>query len=743
MSHSRPLQVYIARPANPDPLGRDPELHPQPGVIPPTTLPLLLTGRGGGNGFGGGLAGSLPPLPPTNATLKSNPNTLLLGLSPEEYEELRLEAEREARAARGENVEANVMETVEVDLEGGVSHLKANTTFSPRTDSEPETRPPIWAAQKKPQRERLKGEAADRKYHELRQEKALLSWQRQSEEWRRVEMRVAEAVGRTPSGLLSHRSPPVHRRRTETSRALDLALRERSRAAGCDFWHTGYRVGYDRWGLVMGLPKGGMREIERVISPDEGDEKDSSHDTGRIFTPFEEFRERRMKEVAEEMAQVDPFWENPDPGFLEVVGKSPPVSNTTQGALSSTPEVSPVSTAPGSAESRHLQSSAIVPVSLPPPPYVGPRLLVPIRRLSFEAASCEVAVGCVTVYNVGTTSVWFEWTEVKRGTRQQKPGSAKVSKVDAASNRERLDQLPSHATHPRRFFFSRRRAAVLPGRAFDIPIAFRSDAPGRFKEEWKIETDPECAIGGWKGGEDDSAPAKPERDNDAEKEEENEGVVMMVGTALHVDVTAKKREAIKAMLRRKRATTAARFVIDRILDDLPTGGPGAATSSPAIRMGKQAVDAGEREFLFRNADMHLHYNPAVVGQLEELALEVARAAHGGVIPAGWRWNRSVDVLNDLTDRVTDASLRSAFLRRLNDHVHRLLLPPAGSADRVAPQLARDIVAALCDDVAAVSWKLREDRGLDVKRKCLIKFMPGSGDVSVKGNKCLSVNSMSF
>ncbi|KAJ3339244.1 hypothetical protein HDU93_008452 [Gonapodya sp. JEL0774] len=632
----------------------------------------------------------LPPRLPADA--------LLLGLDPAEFEELRKEFEKEQITDREESRE-------ESPGTGNADHADENERRSGYSD----------------------GPEADRKYQELRQEKALLNWQRQSDEWRKIERRIAETVGRSPPGLLSQRSPPPHRRRLESSLALDLALRARERAAGCDFWHTGYRLGYDRWGVVMEVPRGGMREIERVISP--GDSGGDGKERGdRTMTPFEQFRERRMKEVELEMAEVDPFWGHPNPGFMEVVGTSPfsyPTPPQDSRPIDSTSTVAPTSVDVNCEPAKITPFSTLSPsVSLPPPPYLGPRLIIPLRRLAFEASAGEVAVGCVTIYNVGTTSVWFEWREAGKGARRIGLGSV---------NDGGWDQLTA-ASAPSavgRFFFTRRRVSVLPGRAFDVPVAFQSETAGRFEEAWRVESDPKCAIGGWEAGSETENGKQGTIDTVSGRKNSNsnneEGVVIMVGSAIQVDANAVRRQEIVANLRRRRAITAARAVIDHILNDIPASGTISGAHVVIARGGKQAVDAEEREFLFRNADMHLYYYPTIVAQLEDLAGEIARVVHGGVVPAGWRWNRSIDVLNDLAERVPSPSLRSTLLRRLNDHVLRLLQSPAGSIDRVAPQLARDVVAGLCEEVAVLSWNLREERGLDTKRKCLIKFMQGVGE----------------
>ncbi|CAD7701078.1 unnamed protein product, partial [Ostreobium quekettii] len=98
----------------------------------------------------------------------------------------------------------------------------------------------------------------------------------------------------------------------------------------------------------------------------------------------------------------------------------------------------------------------------------GPLMALSSDRLLFHANRGDISERALTLENVGTTALYYEWLE----------GVPEMPKVAGGARRER------------RFFLYDAKGAVLPGASKEFRFAFRSNSPGIFVEKWSVRIAP-------------------------------------------------------------------------------------------------------------------------------------------------------------------------------------------------------------------------------------------------------------
>jgi hypothetical protein len=100
----------------------------------------------------------------------------------------------------------------------------------------------------------------------------------------------------------------------------------------------------------------------------------------------------------------------------------------------------------------------------------GPQLVYDKEFLCMKSVKSEISKDHVTITNVGTTTIYYEWRKVKRGDY-----------IDA-----------KHSDGIQRFFGITIRNKLLPKESKTFTFSFRSTLPGIFFEEWEVITEPMC-----------------------------------------------------------------------------------------------------------------------------------------------------------------------------------------------------------------------------------------------------------
>ena len=101
---------------------------------------------------------------------------------------------------------------------------------------------------------------------------------------------------------------------------------------------------------------------------------------------------------------------------------------------------------------------------------VGPQLMFDKEFLCMKSVRDEISKDHVTITNVGTTTIYYEWRKVERHDYIEAKRSDGVQ----------------------RFFGITIRNKLLPKESKTFTFSFRSISPGMFFEEWEIVTEPVC-----------------------------------------------------------------------------------------------------------------------------------------------------------------------------------------------------------------------------------------------------------
>lgn len=99
----------------------------------------------------------------------------------------------------------------------------------------------------------------------------------------------------------------------------------------------------------------------------------------------------------------------------------------------------------------------------------GPNLVFDKEFLCMKSVKDEISTDQVTIQNVGTTTIYYEWRKVERGDYIEAKNSDGIQ----------------------RFFGITIRNKLLPQESKTFTFSFRSEKPGMYFEEWEILTEPQ------------------------------------------------------------------------------------------------------------------------------------------------------------------------------------------------------------------------------------------------------------
>lgn len=100
----------------------------------------------------------------------------------------------------------------------------------------------------------------------------------------------------------------------------------------------------------------------------------------------------------------------------------------------------------------------------------GPQIIFDKEFLCMKSVKDEISTDQMTIQNIGTTTIYYEWRKVERGDYIEAKNSDGIQ----------------------RFFGITIRNKLLPKESKTFTFSFRSTIPGIFNEEWEILTEPQC-----------------------------------------------------------------------------------------------------------------------------------------------------------------------------------------------------------------------------------------------------------
>ncbi|KAI8615306.1 MYCBP-associated protein family-domain-containing protein [Chytriomyces sp. MP71] len=512
------------------------------------------------------------------------------------------------------------------------------------------------------------------RYRELREEHALRNWKRHSLQWARIERALASKSKKPHSDLLMARLGEYREKIEERDLIFEaFRLLEDQKI---NFWSKGLRIGNDLLGLIVTAPKGGVRKIERLVT------NEAKHYKIPPKTTYRAMRKQEMKRV---ISKLDPFFKDGVGGFLEIIGKpldsnqleklaeryerkldqrlnepkstSGPVVEFSSEQVWQPPQPSVAKNDPSKLQLRSQLGN------LPPlKSDLTADLVFMATHLTFEVLLNEVSRSVLSVYNQSTTAYHFEWRKVV------KPNPLKLKAV--------YDNV-------QRFYFYHKKGVLLPGTAFDFPIIFKSGSPGIYTETWELVTNP--CVG-----------------------TEVSTAVTLQGFALERDDNKSKRANIEFLLNRRAAETAAKDIIDLVLNNVK---PKDANMN-SLEKKKMLLTNDEQLFTILNADLNVTYNAKLFDRIEALANEVALL----LARPPSLWDRSIRSIYENIMLLEPLDKRSLQLSRLNELV-KMSTTTCTMKSSFSPLyiVGYDTFVDLADKISECSEALRKRAALPLQR----------------------------
>ncbi|KAI8847483.1 MYCBP-associated protein family-domain-containing protein [Chytridium lagenaria] len=456
------------------------------------------------------------------------------------------------------------------------------------------------------------------RYRETREEHALRNWKRHSIQWAKVERELAKHTGKDEDHLLMCRLGE-YRERIEEQELIEeaLALLEQKQI---NFWAPGLRIGNDLLGLMVTMPTGGQRQIQRVVTNEASQQKKTNC-----------YREQRKTELLGIVSQIDPFFATLTEAYLQRLEDRSRKSIVPSQSFSALPETEVVDAVHSSVVEEKANrgrvkntifNEAFIRDSLFPEldKILGEneekeegieeaeveskgrkecdevRLVMAATHMAFHTLLEEVSTSVMTVHNCGPTAVIFEWRKT-----------------------ERDNILNTRSVHDgvQRFYFTHKKGVILPGSASTLKLYLSLPGPG--------------------------LPAP---------------TMTLQGIAIEPDTYKHKRQQVEALLERRQAESVAKEIIQSILSGIKP------RSLPETKRRKLLAAQDDHMFTEKNADLHVTFHPPTFVKFLQLADDV----YIEIGTPGAVWDRSIMSLHQAIDSITSIDKRSTCLRTLNDLV---------------------------------------------------------------------------
>ncbi|KAJ3097716.1 hypothetical protein HK100_005279, partial [Physocladia obscura] len=508
------------------------------------------------------------------------------------------------------------------------------------------------------------------RYRELREERALRNWKRHIYQRKKKKSRTELLMSRLGE----------HRERME-DRELIYEAFQLLEDQKVNFWSKGLRIGSELLGLIVTIPKGGPRRMERLVA------NETKH--YKVNDDPNSYHELRKQEVKNVITKIDPFAKTGTGSYMEIVGKaldSKQLENLAEAYAEkldkrakkislAVPEYADkkidhqVATNPSLAQEKTSEneltptekaamrqnagfaSNSLALSKLPPLSTDNVDLVFAATHMSFEVLLNEVSRSVLSIYNQSPISYHFEWKRVV------KDNPLNVKAINDGVQR---------------FYFYHKKGVILPGTAFDFPVIFKSGAPGIFSEIWQLVTNPRV----------------PENVTTQ---------ITFQGFALEEDLNISKRKGIEDKLNHKIATTIAKEVISDIFARMKP-----MNSTPSTLQRKKLLLANdERLFTALNAKLYF----------ETLAAEILAILNKPVN----MWDRSVKAIYSNIGLIEDVEKKSVQYRKINELVKLCTVNTSKSSFPLLYVIGYDTFVDLADRISETSESLRKNIGLPLMR----------------------------
>ncbi|KAJ3176561.1 hypothetical protein HK101_010402 [Irineochytrium annulatum] len=604
------------------------------------------------------------------------------------------------------------------------------------------------------------------RYRELREENALKNWKRHSVAWAKVERDISRNTSKTPQEMLMTRLGEYREKMEERDLIVEALKVMESRRI--DFWSPGLRIGNDLLGLMVTMPEGGPRELERVVTS-EGRQACGSFD---LSTKSNAHQLERKNELRSAVSRIDPFYkksiDKPQTGeFMEVVGKPlmpDEMEKLTEAFLNRLEErakriqshATPAPLPAPTAEVEPVAAAAEAPAPTPAPPTEAARSTsradsVATRTSSKAASKIEKSRKSTgrTVPRASKTlkpviappaAAASVYTDADWALEEYMGFKLDGSEDAGAGGEEEEDEgieLLFAATHMTFHVllnevstsiltvYNRGRQAVYfqwrkAGRANSLKIQSASDGVQRFyfchkkgvilpgtAFDFRIIFKA-ASPGGAKKifSEMWTLYTSPQETNKAET------TVTLQGFALEQDFTYRRRRNIEDLLARRQATTVAKEIVELIVNSVQPAGP-----LTEVQRKKLLAKQDQTMFVKKNADLCLTYDPKQFDILEQIWKETETLLQR---PESI-WDRSLATLYETITQVPDLEERSDLLHRLNDAVSECKKSSDGTAFSMLYVIAYDIFVDVADRISESSERIRKRLGLPLKRSAATFF----------------------
>eukprot|EP00928_Gymnodinium_smaydae_P097636 TRINITY_DN889_c1_g1_i1.p1 TRINITY_DN889_c1_g1~~TRINITY_DN889_c1_g1_i1.p1 ORF type:complete len:1560 (-),score=453.98 TRINITY_DN889_c1_g1_i1:54-4733(-) len=414
-----------------------------------------------------------------------------------------------------------------------------------------------------------------------RHERALQRWSEQQAQWERFRHIASEKTGRKKEELVVTRAEE-HRERLEVFELLDRATPDEVKSGGHSWYHSlrgeGTRfvqIGNMFSGLYLPIKlhkenyvheivrKPLLRELHESRLAAENAEEGIRHKTWRD----DEHLAHRLRRYAKKMSEIAPgqlgFHETMEPEALGIQGLRMQISATPDRSAS---DVGPAGALPGEEEDRTGGDDPVALQSILRPHVVekgqpapialqGPHIEVSSAKLQYRT---EVGKSCtisVTLKNVGTAAVDYEW------------------KLNPPPHGFQESVLPYDPIS--RFSCEITRGKILPGREQKTIFTFVSETAGSFTSSWRLQTYPELIT-----------PITH---------------IPMHGIATQMDLLEERRGVFKNDVFKQQVLHQVQELIEDIVE--------AVQLQPQAPPDLSIVSVQERLFSERNRDLRLYWSP--------------------------------------------------------------------------------------------------------------------------------------
>lgn len=282
---------------------------------------------------------------------------------------------------------------------------------------------------------------------------------------------------------------------------------------------------------------------------------------------------------------------------------------------------------------------------------VGPQLVFDKEFLCMKSLGDQISKDQVTITNMGTTTIYYDWRKVERGDYIEAKRSDGVQ----------------------RFFGITIRNKLLPKESKTFTFSFRSTIPGMFFEEWEIITEPVCLQ-----------PLK---------------VLTLNGISIEEETEIDELQRFDKEVGEINQNHFIDEIVDDIIDRVRTPTP------PLPEMQEPTVFA--KEFEEKNKKYGLWFGSYEMNAFYDLLKETH--ARLGTDPDAEFWDGSIDYIYNLIQKVEFDIARDNLLLTFNRLVSYSKKVPADRA--MSYSEIKESLLRLCDTIPELDESTREEMGM--------------------------------